>query len=823
MVLEKLFFKLLYAKNEKELDVLISNNNLLNNPENWKPYGNDFTNYSLFENQQSNATGALIEKVMNSIDATLTRQCLLKEVPLSGEGSPQNMKEALDLFSKNERDNPTINVFAEGTLDNLNIVVSDEGEGQAPENFDNTLLSLQRGNKNNIKFVQGKFNMGSTGAVVFCGNEKYQLIVSRRHPGISSNDDSSYVGFTLVRKHPRTKEEFKNTKNTWYECFKINDETPKFKFDKPFNIVEDVEAQQFSKGTIVKMYNYDLPKQPKKGLTRASDDSTNSLYSQLNRLLFEPAFPIRILETRPEKAVVNRPSKNISSIAFGNKYRLKNMKKDAKPIYQSLKNEIFDSKFGTAYIDIYVFEKAKHITSIRSNAAILYLMNGQVQYSEGRSFISQDLGFKLIKDSMIIAIDCNNLSQEFHDNGFFMANRETLRDSDQTRFFKSKIIGFLKNLPDLDRLNRERAAQRAGSTQTQDFLNSILGKSIQNTALADLFKGDQIGLPDASGPSNKNRRKEKNEISLNPIPSYMKVGAKKINNDDSSRQVKSLPINKPLNLSVEIDATNDFFTRDINKGEMTIQIKNKKKEDKIGGGTKPGDGNELGDKFTVTKTPLRNGSFQISLTPNEEKISVGENVFVEIEVTSNQSSFTHLIEVEISKRQEVKQTRTHQPKLSPPNLRIVYRDQEEIDNLPGIVSEEERNSAETWEDVGWNYEEGYKKIVKLTPGVDDQPLSTISINMSSTALKDLMSEEGTNGEKREWVKQQYIAQLYLDSFMTTIALQKLRTKPNSDKSTSLLPRDIEEVELAEKLIEESAYMTVKLQLNNLKNLQSDED
>ncbi|HEY4538170.1 MAG TPA: hypothetical protein VIG45_06925, partial [Erysipelothrix sp.] len=87
------------------------------------------------------------------------------------------------------------------------------------------------------------------------------------------------------------------------------------------------------------------------------------------------------------------------------------------------------------------------------------------------------------------------------------------------------------------------------------------------------------------------------------------------------------------------------------------------------------------------------------------------------------------------------------------------------------------------------------------------------------ALHDLMSEEGTSGEKREWVKQQYIAQIYLTSFMTTVSLQRLQLKMNEAEGESILPPSIEEVELATKLIEESAYMTVKLQLNNLKNIQ----
>ena len=52
------------------------------------------------------------------------------------------------------------------------------------------------GNKNEIHFVQGKYNMGGSGAIVFCGKKRYQLIASKRY------DNSEGFGFTLIREHP---------------------------------------------------------------------------------------------------------------------------------------------------------------------------------------------------------------------------------------------------------------------------------------------------------------------------------------------------------------------------------------------------------------------------------------------------------------------------------------------------------------------------------------------------------------------------------------------------------------------------------------------
>ncbi|OIN92086.1 MAG: nucleotide pyrophosphohydrolase [Anaerolineae bacterium CG03_land_8_20_14_0_80_58_20] len=59
------------------------------------------------------------------------------------------------------------------TMDELEEHLYDNGEGQHPDDFPNTFLSLHRNNKTDIHFVQGKYNMGSTGAVVFCGTHRY--------------------------------------------------------------------------------------------------------------------------------------------------------------------------------------------------------------------------------------------------------------------------------------------------------------------------------------------------------------------------------------------------------------------------------------------------------------------------------------------------------------------------------------------------------------------------------------------------------------------------------------------------------------------------
>src|SRR5438132_1578499 len=90
---------------------------------------------------------------------------------------------ALFLKLYNAKTEEEIQILADGPPRNTSVIVYDNGEGQHPQDFDNTFLSLVRGNKNKIMFVQGKYNMGGSGSIVFCGKKGYQLIASKKFDG----------------------------------------------------------------------------------------------------------------------------------------------------------------------------------------------------------------------------------------------------------------------------------------------------------------------------------------------------------------------------------------------------------------------------------------------------------------------------------------------------------------------------------------------------------------------------------------------------------------------------------------------------------------
>jgi hypothetical protein len=202
---KKLCMQLMNANNQQEVVQILTNAGYWNDPSAWRLFGDNENNYSTIGNQQSRAEAALVEKIVNSIDARLVNACLAANIDPSSPVAPQSIRAAIALLFEKQKGTlgpdagrvkhwPNAQRTAEARLITVAatgnkpeqgepcLTIADAGEGQAPSAFPDTFLSLHRTNKLRIPFVQGKFNMGGTGALQFAGEHNLQLIVSRRNP-----------------------------------------------------------------------------------------------------------------------------------------------------------------------------------------------------------------------------------------------------------------------------------------------------------------------------------------------------------------------------------------------------------------------------------------------------------------------------------------------------------------------------------------------------------------------------------------------------------------------------------------------------------------
>ncbi len=392
----------------------------LDSPNYWKPYGANFNNAGTFENQQSSPENALVEKLTNSIDAILMKECMVRGIDPKDKTDayvPQTINAATKLFfnvdngkweniiaSDRNKIAQDIQIILTEDRKTPNVAIYDNGEGQNPSNFENTFLSIARGNKNDVPFVQGKYNMGSTGSLVFCGEKhRYQMIISRRNPNL--NDSDGLIGFTLVRRHILTPEEEPKYKLTWYEYLVIEDKIPSI---NETTLDLGLNKTLFSSGSVVKLYSYQL--------TRPSD-ATLDLWRELNPLLFETALPILIYENR------GFGGHSSTKPMLGNRTRLALDSNEHIEFQKSFQINVFNSNIP---IQVYIFNRKTKNTEFILGKSVIYTLNGQTQGSETKSFISQDLGFRNLREYMLVCVDCSQIGTTARQE-LFMASRDRLK------------------------------------------------------------------------------------------------------------------------------------------------------------------------------------------------------------------------------------------------------------------------------------------------------------------------------------------------------------------------------------------------------------
>ncbi len=93
-----LAIKLLLADSQEEVIALLNTAHLWDAPAAWRFYGDRDGNYATIGNQQSSPESALVEKIVNSVDARLMNECLRRGVDPESAAAPQSIREAVRLF-----------------------------------------------------------------------------------------------------------------------------------------------------------------------------------------------------------------------------------------------------------------------------------------------------------------------------------------------------------------------------------------------------------------------------------------------------------------------------------------------------------------------------------------------------------------------------------------------------------------------------------------------------------------------------------------------------------------------------------------------------
>lgn len=740
---ELLFTSLFKAKTEEEVERIIDKYPDVFNNDNWFPLGGSESMFGIVRNQQSNPIAALVEKVTNSIDAILTKKCLEKKIQPDSIDAPQSMEEAVHLFYpdyKNwdlreyrRKQAEDIQIIADGPTRDTSVIIYDNGEGQHPKDFESTFLSLVKGNKINIQFVQGKYNMGGSGALVFCGKKRFQLIASKRFDG------SGNLGFTLIRQRKICASNL-NRRSSHFEYLKLNNQIPNFPItDLDLNLY----GRKFVTGTIIKMYSYQFPS----GYSGFAQDLNQSL----NEYLFEPILPILTVDKKERY-----PNNKVLELdLFGLKRRLEENQSDYIETYFS--EEYLDQLFGKAKVTCYVFKpqinkydvrKSREIIRERffkNNMSVMFSINGQVHGYYTSEFITRTLKFNLLKDYLLIHVDCTNMDPDFREE-LFMASRDRLKQGDEAnklrdylgkKLRKSQLDSIHKNRKDNIGLESEDTTELIKSFARNLPKNSDLFNLLQNTLKLD-EKHKEI--------KHTERISHKPKVEVKPFLPKRYPTLFQLRNKKEGVNVIVLPKNGEKVIKFDTDVDNDYFDRTESPGDLEISLLQFKRNTETGG-TLIGKKDDISIVLNIVKSSPNQGIIKLSIEPSEE-VKVGDEIEIKASLTAPGENLEEIVVIKIADR-EVPKEKTPQ--------------KEELDDYIGLPELHKLKKVD-WKNLESNgIERGYDIV--MCPISDGDQLQKIYINLDSTVFLNyrskLKGEEQILAAEKKYISSVYFHALFL--------------------------------------------------------------
>ncbi len=604
--IKQLALNLLHANFEDDVIRILRAKGFWDNKRLWRLYGDKPGNFSQVGNQQSFPEAALVEKIINSVDARLMLECQRKGInPESGE-APQSIRDAVAMFfeerrslsdeagtlinwSEKKRGDESRNITIAATGDkptrgkrthSFCLTIADLGEGQSPNRLPETILSLNAKNKQTIRFVQGKFNMGGSGALRFCGEQGLQLVISRRHPELAERElgNDTSVGrwsVTVVRREEPSdvSGEPVHSEFTYLAPIGASDrprEGEVLSFESPdlplMPQSNKPYAREISWGTAIKLYEFRTMIGQSNVLLR------DGLLHSLDRLLPEIALPLRLHECREYGGL---EGKSFDTPVTGLVVRLEQGRgdnlepgfPDSAPIHAA------GMKLTAR---IYVFKDNRASTYLKDEG-VIFEINGQAHGSLPNTIFSKPktVGLQRLKESLLVLVDCSTLTVRQRED-LFMTSRDRLSRNAIRYALDSEIEQMLREHKGLRRLQQERREREVQSKLSDDRpLEEVLTKVLKSSpTLEALFlKGQRLSKPfphRGSGVGNQGggEKFQKDEYKGRKHPTYFKVegiayGAVYKRNAELGRRCR---------IKFETDVENGYFDRPTDRGAFDLEI-----------------------------------------------------------------------------------------------------------------------------------------------------------------------------------------------------------------------------------------------------------
>lgn len=582
---ERLLFALMQADSEDRVIALLTDAGYWNDDAAWRFYNDEPDNFDRAGNQQRNPEAALVEKLVNSVDANLLRRSAEAGVDPASPTAPASPREAVAVFYEGATlgdvrahqgslgewtDSQRREVSRDITLavtgnkpdaGNPCISIADAGEGQAPERLPMTILSLSKGIKKGIPFVQGRFNMGGTGALRFCGRHNLQLVISKRLPLLAKREGvSGDWGFTIVRRDDPTEQTRISTYR--YLAPLQSDARPRrgdiLRVARPTLPIFPDDQRPYSRetewGTLIKLYEY-------KTRARTHMFRHGGLQERLDILLPGLVLPIRLHECRDYRG----EERSFETTLTGLEVRLAD--KDGRSA--NLEEHFPDSgrisiRGEDVTYTLYAF-KPERAKTYKRNEGVLFVLGGQTHAVEAdRFYRRKDVGMSYLASSLLVVLECSRLQGRTIED-LFMNSRDRLADEELAHEILDELATVLKRHEGLRELREKRrqdevTSKIADEKPLEDVLAQLLRRS---PSLVRLFVvGARLSNPFATSKASVAP-----EFQGQLHPSYFRFA------DHQAGEVllRSARIGQRFRIDFETDVENEYFRRPVDPGEFELK------------------------------------------------------------------------------------------------------------------------------------------------------------------------------------------------------------------------------------------------------------
>lgn len=376
--------------------------------------------------------------------------------------------------------------------------VWDRGIGIAPEQMASTILSLNESNKLQKHYLVGAYGQGGSSTFAF---SRYSLIASRHngHP----------AAFTLVQFLDLPADQFKTGH---YVYLVVQDGAV---------LCADVPPTDFPQGTLVRHFGYDLTGYP-------SPLGPNSLYGNLNTILFDPIMPIWLDDRVHDYRRVIKGSRNALNGALdeGDERTGPVLAHNVPMFSVSL------GDFGRVGIEYWVLEppsqgnKRPSAAFVNPTKPIILTLNGQNQGEFSQILIRKDAELPFLGQRLICHIDCNGLSPTSK-RQLFVSNREAQREVKVRELIQQEVIKALRSDDVLKRLNDE-ARQQGARQQDEQAVQQMRTEVARLLRIHGVDLGQAVGAAAGAGQENirPNRprppRPQPQPIDLHEPPTFIR-------------------------------------------------------------------------------------------------------------------------------------------------------------------------------------------------------------------------------------------------------------------------------------------------------------